>query len=38
LGESRPGTAKILVVWILWSGDGTGSKGSLKDCSGESRA
>ncbi|KRY94146.1 hypothetical protein T11_449, partial [Trichinella zimbabwensis] len=38
LGESRPGTAKILVVWILWSGDGTGSKGSLQDCSGESRA
>ncbi|KRY99299.1 hypothetical protein T11_8486, partial [Trichinella zimbabwensis] len=36
--ESRPSTDKILVVCILWRGDGTGPKGSLQDCSGESCA
>ncbi|KRY98885.1 hypothetical protein T11_12427 [Trichinella zimbabwensis] len=38
LMESRPGSDKIEVVWILWRGDGTGPKEGLQDCSGESRA
>ncbi|KRY96565.1 hypothetical protein T11_14830, partial [Trichinella zimbabwensis] len=37
LGERRPKTDKILVVWILWRGNGTVQKGSLQGCSGESR-
>ncbi|KRY99554.1 hypothetical protein T11_9101 [Trichinella zimbabwensis] len=28
-GESRPGTNKILLVWILWRGNGTVQKRSL---------
>ncbi|KRY62675.1 hypothetical protein T11_905, partial [Trichinella zimbabwensis] len=34
LTESRPGTDKIQVVWILWKGNGTGQKKSLQRCSG----
>ncbi|KRY97779.1 hypothetical protein T11_17289 [Trichinella zimbabwensis] len=38
LRESRPVSAKIQVVWILWKGNGTGLKGSVQDFSGESCA
>ncbi|KRY94983.1 hypothetical protein T11_17783, partial [Trichinella zimbabwensis] len=34
LGESRPGTDKILVVCILWRRNGMLQKGSLHGCSG----
>ncbi|KRY94116.1 hypothetical protein T11_11588, partial [Trichinella zimbabwensis] len=38
LRESRTRSDKILVVWILWKGDGTGRKEGLQECSGENRA
>ncbi|KRY98361.1 hypothetical protein T11_14066, partial [Trichinella zimbabwensis] len=38
VGESRPGTDKIQVVWILWNGNGTEQKKSLLRCSGEIRS